>query len=281
VLRVVGLVVFLSGCVARQAGRDPLAKKLRSLDERYLRAATAAELAPVVQEAVIQLERHPEEPRLMWRLARALAAQASVVEAESAAASYAAAREVALRCLGLRPGFSAQIASAGGRLVPPAVVHLTGDDLPCATWALHAWGRALDLRGAGAVDPELPGLEALAAWAAGTAGPPAERVWVASAAGLVLSLRPPLDGTPPQPGRPLLEEAVRIGPGHLMPLVDLANYGLDPVSDATLRRRLLSDALATREDAPGAAAFNVRAKAIAAVGLPSAEAAPAEPRAAP
>lgn len=260
VLRLVGLAVFLGGCAARQAARDPLAKKLRALDDRYSRAATAAELAPLVQDTVLQLERHPDEPRLMWRLARALAAQAAVGEVDSAATAYAASREVAVRCLNLRPGFSAQVAAAGGRLVPAAVTHLTAEDLPCATWALHAWGRALDLRGAGAVDPDLPGLEALAAWAADASGPPAERVWVAAAAGLVLSFRPALDGPPPKPGRPLLEEAVRIGPGHLTPLVDLALYGLDPTTDTSLRRRLLADALAPATDPPGAAAFNAQAR---------------------
>lgn len=277
VLRVLGLAVFLSGCAARQAARDPLAKKLRSLDDRYTRAATAAELAPVVQDTVLQMERHPDEPRLMWRLARVLAAQAAAGEPEAAPTSYAAAREVALRCLSLRPGFSAQVAAAGGRLVPAAVTHLGPEDLPCATWALHAWGRALDLRGAGAVDPDLPGLEALAAWAAATGGPPAERVWVAAAAGLVLSFRPPLDGAPPVPGRPLLEEAVRIGPGHLTPLVDLALYGLDPAADAGLRRRLLEDAVAPAADPPGAAAFNMRARARAAAALPTAAGGPSEP----
>jgi hypothetical protein len=276
-LRAVAVAALLVGCAARQASRDPVAKKLRSLDERYAQAATAADLSPVLQDTVLQLERHPDEPRLLWRLSRALAAQAAWGDPALAGSAYAAAREAGMRCLSLRPGFSAQVITAGGRLVPAAVAQLGAEDLPCATWTLQAWGRALDLRGAGAVDPDLPGLEALAAWAAGVEGaPPAERVWVAGAAGLVLSLRPALDGAPPLPGRPLLEEAVREGPGHLGPLVDLALYGLDPNDDAVLRERLLGEAVRAPEggDPPGAAGFNAAARARAQKALSTAAPSP-------
>lgn len=124
--------LLLHGCLGGRAARqkDPLAAALVEADAAWLaRAEDGARLAASVNTLMAKA---PNDPRVLWRLARLRWWEGAASTAPLA--FYEDGRAAGYRCLLANPGFAELSARAGDRVDDAGLAALASPDVPCIVW---------------------------------------------------------------------------------------------------------------------------------------------------
>ena len=273
------LLPVAPGCAARRAARQSsgLARDLAAADALFERRGEPDGSSAAIQ-ALLDLDgQHPDNPRVLWRLARAYTLQGYRSGPKQGKGDLLTGREYALHCLALQPEFAGVVEGSGGMVTPEAVERLSEDDVGCLLWATLSWGRWLHWQGPAGAGIDLEVVESLGAQTRLLSGDGFARGRAAE--GLAFSARPRLLGGTPQRARAAFEAAIALEPGRLTPQVDLALLVLFPAGDdqaARDRLREVADAVIPAGDADAPEDERAQARARSALGLSQVDSAPEE-----
>ena len=144
-----GVMLSLLGCGALRHAResDPTADRIQEIDRLFGERLAEERLLESNSVAAELLLEDPNQPDVLWRMARGLEAQAYGHTPEDAVALRLEAMEWGRRCLRRNPGWASRETLAGGRISARAWQRLTTDELPCLEALLVAWIRRVEQRG--------------------------------------------------------------------------------------------------------------------------------------
>ena len=216
----------LVGCAGgeRRRVRDPLVAPLASADLLFAARLDAAKLDEAIGAYAALRARHPEEPRVLASLSRALYARARGFPAEHLG-DLVDSREVGLACLVLQPAVAIEVESAGGEFTSAAAGLVDEEHAACAVWAGAAWLRWAEDRGVAGGAMDLPALRALSAHVRSLV-PGELAAQAALNEALAWSLAPPGLGSDLERAAAAYTAARAAGPDQLEVLVDQARHQL-------------------------------------------------------
>ena len=260
------------------ARRDPALKAARDADLLWRARADPGGVEAALQAYLSVDEAHPDDQRVLWRLARMYTVM-GYVEPNDALRHYATAREFGLRCLMLQPSFAGVVQSRGGKVVPLAASELTEEDMECLVWTVIAWSRWLEVRGSAGGGIDLGILQALGNQAAELGGGwGAGRAYYAK--GLSHALPPAVLDPNWKAAREAFEASIDAAPDRLTPKVDYALLVLRRTGEEEAANKLLEEVVAyviPDSDAEKFEDQRAQVRARAALGLPEPESAPQGP----
>lgn len=143
-----GVLISLLGCFGEGRARrvDPLAGALVEADAAWMaREQDGARPAASVNAL---MARAPNDPRVLWRLARLRWWEGST--SPTPLAFYEDGRAAGYRCLLANAGFAELTSRAGDRVNDAALAALAGPDVPCIVWTSANAVSHAAARGAGA-----------------------------------------------------------------------------------------------------------------------------------
>lgn len=208
----------------RRRVRDPVLAPLAAADLLYAARLDAERLDEAIAAYAALRAQHPEDPRVLASLSRALYARARGFP-EDHLGDLVDAREVGLACLMLQPAVAIEVESAGGEFTRSAARLVDSQHAPCAVWVGASWLRWVEDRGVAGVAMDLPVLRTLSSHVRPLV-PGALATQAALNEALGWSLPPPGLGPDLEQAATAYAEARVAGPDQLEVLVDQARHQL-------------------------------------------------------
>lgn len=220
----------------RDEEQDPWRPHVATADEAWRRRGQDG-FDPVVAALDEAFRTSPNEPEVLWRLARLHVALGLVAETpRDAIAEYAAARAIAIDCLDLDAG--ALQRRADPEAVRNELSRIGERRAGCLAYATVAWSRWFAEMGGAAAAIDLPMIDALLDRADALGAPePGLAPW---ARGLLAATRPEGLGHDHERARALLERAIEAEPGDWTRRADLIVYVAAPDGDTERIRAQLA-----------------------------------------
>ncbi|MCB9758727.1 MAG: hypothetical protein H6739_02720 [Alphaproteobacteria bacterium] len=229
---VLALVLALPGCwrLHRKPDVDPIEEALKAADALFdARAESEERLLAAIEAYREVLAMATDDPRVLWRIARAYTALGYGYPSEASPQHFDLAREYGLRCLARNTGYASRLDAAGGRINERAVRRLGVPERACLEQTLVAWLRWVEVRGpAAALD--LQATELLARQAR-ELDPGRER-WIPGwSIGMVEALRPGRMSRDLEVMEQGFADAIAAEPGLAIPTADRARLVLPGLGD--------------------------------------------------
>ncbi len=249
----------ITGCHSRRGDeRSERELALAAADALYERREDRAKLVEAQEAALSMLARSPEDPEVLWRLARAYTAYAygypeapgdpcGVPGEPAPERCYALAMEYAFRCMETKPAWASRLMINDGRITRRIAQTLGPEEEDCLEQGIVAWTRWVALRGPSAGIY----LESIR-WLSARALELDEQSWVGHwGRAMVEALKPPIA----EPDRAVAEEhferAAALAPELAVPPTDRAIYVLAETDPEAFRAAI--DAIERTYGADGTA----------------------------